>query len=293
MNTLRHGLDAQTLILPGESEAEYRERLDSWTAARPPRDALEAALLEQAVRLSWQLDRADCVCTAHLAERIQLLQSPDYRRQQAEAEAAQAAELGQQLLAGPPPPKYNLAKIHARLVRLCRAEFAPDIPIFDLKSTQAKMALKRLGKPIPPDDPAQPERLLRRLKSTAAGCTWLRDQWSGLRAALIDNDSWQPAERLRAVRLLAKQPSEALDDPTVRSIYLCCFELGDNDPHVWDDQAKEMADREFAYFLERMKGRGFPDRRPRNREAALACLLTLVYGSIAQLLARAALHAAG
>jgi hypothetical protein len=38
MNALNHGLDAETLILPGESEAEYRDRLEAWTGAKPPRD---------------------------------------------------------------------------------------------------------------------------------------------------------------------------------------------------------------------------------------------------------------
>jgi hypothetical protein len=151
MNALKHGLDAEKLILPGENEAEYQERLESWSAAQPPRDSLEASLLEKAVRLSWQLDRADRVCAAHLAERIQLLQSGEYRRQRADTEAGQAAVIGQQLLAGPPPPKYDLAKIHARLVRFRQCDFAPYIPIFDLPSTQAKMAQKRLGKPIPPE----------------------------------------------------------------------------------------------------------------------------------------------
>jgi hypothetical protein len=111
-------------------------------------------------------------------------------------------------------------------VRLRRAEFAPDIPIFDVKSTRAKMARKRLGTPISPDNPAHPELLLRRLRSTAAGCTWLQERWTALRAALEQHDGWRPEERLCAVRLLAKVPAEALDDPTVRSIYLCCFRTG-------------------------------------------------------------------
>ncbi len=118
MNALKHGLDAETLILPGESEAEDRDRLHAWAADSPPRDPLEASLLDQAVGLSWRLDRAERMYASHLAERIRRLQSDDYRRQQAEAEAAEAAAIGERLLAGPTPPRYNLAKIHARLTRM-------------------------------------------------------------------------------------------------------------------------------------------------------------------------------
>jgi hypothetical protein len=292
MNALKHGLDAETLILPGEDEARYQDRREAWAAAYPPRDTLEASLLEQAVGLSWRLDRADRACAAHLAERIQLLQSAEYRRQQAEAEAAEAARIGEQLLAGPPPPKYDLAKIHARLVRLRRCDFAPYTPIFDLPSTQARMAQKRLGKPIPPDDPAHPELLLRRLRSTTAGCHWLLDRWTELRAALQSDTGWRPDERLRAVRLLAKLPADGLDDSTVRSIYLCCFVLGGDDPFVLEDQAREMANREFEDFLQRMKGRALPGQRPASREEARAWLLAFVDDVIAKLRSRAAMHAA-
>jgi hypothetical protein len=291
MNALKHGLDAETLILEGEDEAAYRRRHEAWTAVGPPRDGLEATLIDQAVRLSWRLDRANRACAAHLAERIQLLQSPEYRKQQAEAAAALAAEIGEQLLAGPPPPKYNLAKIHAKLVRMRKGFWAPFTPIFDLPSTQARMALKRLGKPTPPGDPAHPQRLLRDLESTAAGCQWLLDRWTALRTALETNGRWQPDERLCATRLLAKLPADALDDPMVQTIYQCCFVLDGNEPRVLDDQAKEMADREFQYFLERMAGRTWPSQKPAGHEEARDRLLALMYEIVARLQVRAAMHA--
>ncbi len=227
----------------------------------------------------------------HLSERIRLLQSPDYQKEQAEAAAAEAAKVGEQLLADPPPPKYNLAKIHARLVRLRRTEFAPFTPIFDLPTAQAKLARKRFRMPIPPDDPAHPERLLRRLKSTAAGCEWLLDRWAELRAALEHYAGWQPEERLRAVRLLAKLPADAVNDPTVRSIYFSCVILGGKDALVFADQVREMADVEFTYFVERMAGRGLTGQAPPSREAARDCLLAMVDGVMVGLQARAAMHA--
>jgi hypothetical protein len=91
---------------------------------------------------------------------------------------------------------------------------------------RSRSARNLLGKPIPPDDLGHPELLLRRLRSTAAGCNWLLDRWIELRAALEAEAGWGRDERICAVRLLAKLPADAIDDPTVRTIYLCCFTLG-------------------------------------------------------------------
>ena len=39
---------------------------------------------------------------------------------------------------------------------------------------------------------------------------------------LEEGRKWQPIDRLRAVRLLGKQPLDAADDRQVMSIYLAC-----------------------------------------------------------------------
>jgi hypothetical protein len=289
MNALKHGLDAETLILPGEDEPAFQARLDSWKASLPPRNPREEALLEQVARLSWQLDRADRVVAAHLTERIRHAQS-DEARQHPEAEAAAEAEqVGRRLLAGPPLPTYDLDRIQERLDRLYASEFwSQYTPVFDLSGLRGK----RLARPVHPDDPDHPARLLRRLEATAAGCRWLLDRWAELHAALDGDAGWSPDERLRAVRLLGKEPADAVDDPMVQSIYLCAFVLGGKDPQVFDDQLVEMIRREFEYFLERWQGRRLSRRLPPDKELARARLMALVEGIIAHLEERAAGHAA-
>jgi hypothetical protein len=168
MNALKHGLDAETLILPGEDPAAFRARLDAWRSGHPPRNPQEEALLEQAVRLSWRLDGAERALDAYLAERLRLAQDEGVRRQHAEAEAADAAEVGRRLLAGPPLPAYDLDRIQERLDRLYASEFwSQYTPVFDLSGLRGK----RLARPVHPDDPDHPARLLRRLEATAAGCS--------------------------------------------------------------------------------------------------------------------------
>jgi hypothetical protein len=264
MNALKHGLDAQTVVLPGEDESAYQSRLEAWTADCPPRDVLEQALLEQATRLSWQLDRADRVQAAQLTERIQLAATAETPP----GVDAEVEELGKRLSAGQPAPVFDRAEVNALIDG------------------------KRLGMPYRPDDPNHPARLLRRLESSAAGCEWLLRRWRELRAALEANSSWQPLERITAVRLLAKQPADAPDDWTVQSIYLYCFVLDGNDPRVFDDQAEEMTRREFNHFIERMAGRGLKDLVPPSRELALVRLLAVVDGIIMGLEARAEGHTA-
>jgi hypothetical protein len=268
MNALKHGLDAETLILPGEDDAAFRSRLDAWKADFPPRDPVEEALVEQAARFAWQLDRADRAQAAYLAGRIALDQT-DEARQRAEA-AAEVDRIGRQLIAG------------------------PGVTVCAIPELDQMLSGKRLAAPIHPDDPAHPERLLHRLESTTAGCRWLLERWVELWVALQgDGDArWQPDERLRAVHLLGKQPVDAVDDPMVQRIYLCSFVLDSNRPEVFADQADVMTTREFKYFLQRLAGRRVSESVPTDREAAREGLLELVEGVIAGLDARAAEHAA-
>src|SRR5262249_27585543 len=136
-----------------------------------------------------------------------------------------------------------------------------------------------------------PARLLRRLEAAAAGCRWLLDRWAELRAAMVEGPCWRPAQRLGAVRLLGKEPVDAVDDPMVQSIYLCSFVLDPDGPAVFADQVSETRTLEFDHFLARLAGRGARDQVPPSREAAKEGLLALVDGIMAVLEVRSAGHA--
>jgi hypothetical protein len=83
-NALTHGLTAETVVLPHEDAAAYQDRLESWTHELNAPGKMGAYLAERAVRVSWQLDRADF----HERDRLikQLLQVP--------AERERALEMG-------------------------------------------------------------------------------------------------------------------------------------------------------------------------------------------------------
>jgi hypothetical protein len=57
LNALRHGLTAQTAVLPNESPEEFRELLDAFLAEYQPAGPTETLLVEQMAMASWRLRR--------------------------------------------------------------------------------------------------------------------------------------------------------------------------------------------------------------------------------------------
>ena len=73
LNALKHGLTAQTVVLPHEDAEAYERRRESWTRELDATGDLGQYLAERAVRVSWQLDRADSHERATLAKRVREL----------------------------------------------------------------------------------------------------------------------------------------------------------------------------------------------------------------------------
>ena len=69
-----------------------------------------------------------------------------------------------------------------------------------------------------PNDPNQPAILVLRLERTVAGCRWLLDRWGELLARLEPGHVWLASDQFKAIRLLGKQPLDAVDDPDVLQI---------------------------------------------------------------------------
>lgn len=130
-NALKHGLDAASVVLPDEDAEAYRQRLAQWTAELDPPGGLGRYLAERAVRLSWQLDRADAHEAAALARRSTAAPRDQARRRRARAEAsvrrllaptadAEPARTGR----GATAPGFDPARALARLMASaegCRA----------------------------------------------------------------------------------------------------------------------------------------------------------------------------
>jgi hypothetical protein len=233
--------------LPGEDEALYRARLDAWTIDLAPRDEAERFLVARAVHLSWQLDRV----ARAMEVRRAAARHADADRLAAEAEEVVA--IGRRLfwVAAGPPCLYPQA--------------APP--------GEEPSRVSFSGDPADPDDPA---RLVVRLEATALGCAWLLDRWAELRAILEDGLTWQPQDRLKAVRMLGRQPLEAADDRRVMGIYLDCWAMDPEERHGFGELFAELTATERTAVVERLNSRDPLEGRSQAPEAGLAGLLALI-----------------
>jgi hypothetical protein len=57
LNGVKHGLYAETLVLPGESESEFTSLLESYEAEHQPATPTEEALVQQLTMAMWRLRR--------------------------------------------------------------------------------------------------------------------------------------------------------------------------------------------------------------------------------------------
>ncbi len=247
-NALKHGMRAEIPILPGEDENILKRRLDSWTATLEPRDDVERYLVERAVNVSWQLDRADRAWAARMT--ADLLSAG---AGQADAQADEVVLLGRRLFWDPRGPLCLYPHYEASLGDPVRASWSPQVV-----------------------DPNEPASIVNRLESSVLGCAWLLDRWGELGALLEDELLWQPPDRFKAVRLLGRQPLDATDDDVVRAIYLACHAMDPSSEQPFADIAVELGAGERRRFAERIEARASRDLAPSDPEAGLGILLDLV-----------------
>jgi hypothetical protein len=73
LNALRHGLSAQTTVLPNENPDEFQELLDAFLAEHQPAGPTETLLVEQMAMAAWRLRRMRALETGLFNVRISQL----------------------------------------------------------------------------------------------------------------------------------------------------------------------------------------------------------------------------
>src|SRR5262249_2415714 len=160
-NAVKHGCRARLPILPGEDPAAYQDRLETWVDKFGPRDAVEHYLVERAVLVSWQLDRA------HRAEVARLATAP----------AGEDAKLGEEA-----------AELGAILFRIPKGRIAGRA------DSGGEADGSSLSWPSDPEHSRHPARLVAVLETNAIGCAWLRDRWAALGRILEEGGRWRPID---------------------------------------------------------------------------------------------------
>ena len=255
-NALKHGCRARLPILPGEDPDAYQDRLDAWIDKFQPRDAVETYMVERAVHASWQLDRAD------RAEVAAMVEAAD---EQALQRARDVLELGETLFRAP-------ARVRGG---------DPD----GVRGGDGDDQEPPLSWPFDPEHPRHPAHVVDELEGTAQGCTWLLQRWAALGEALDGGRTWRAVNRLRAIRLLGKQPLDAVADETVLSIYLACQAMDPQGPDVFAEPLSDLRRPEAAAAYQRQAERfaaARAERSPRDAAAGRAALRAIVSAAVAR-----------
>ncbi len=218
---------------------------------------VEEYLVYRNVSLSFELDRTE---RARLERCRSLIEKSD------EEELTAAQAIGRQLFFDPagPTPLYG------------------NQPLF-----ATKKGTSWNGGAVDPNDPAV---LVRMLESNAAGCRWLRDEWQALRVQLESTGFWQSHDRLKAIRLLGRQPVEANDDLRVATIFVANHALRPGGKTAFDDLLGDLHDTQQERYEKAVRER-WPDLfGTREKEEWRQILLALADQNIERLNAKLEVH---
>jgi hypothetical protein len=196
-NALKHGMTAQTVLLPGDDSEAFLGRLRYLQDDLQARNSLEAVVIERLAGDLWKSDRADKSAGARISFRLRHDPVDQSRR-----DADEAIELGQYLLWQPAWP----------------------LPV-GLPEGEAKGAVAKFPLADVPGDPHHPARLLLKLQATVAGCDWLLKQWGDLRFRLQIPGTWVMSDVWTMVRLMGKTALEVKHDFQVALLVLASLAL--------------------------------------------------------------------
>ncbi len=253
-NALKHGLTAKTAVLPGEDPEMFQARIDQYKGDIETRNGIEEDLAKNAALASWQVDRAASLRAARAKSASVKAAKSDADRLREDVEAAM---LGNRLF-------------HDRMgpIELYATE--------DYLLQQKRTSWDHEN----PDDPDHPAILVRRLCATVAGCRWLLKSWSELRDILKMGLGLQSHEKLKMLRLMGKQPINALGRPEVARVFLACHVLEPQFDYAFQELRSEMYVERFARFKELMERWEKIGIAPPNRMAARVVLLGIIDGAI-------------
>ena len=216
MNALKDGRRSSKIAMARENSFNFENRRHRWMAIDDPKNDQDEFLSYHNVVMSFELDRA---VGAHLEHLTSLIENSD------EIESEEVYELGKHLFFDPCGP----TSLYGSAPDGCKQKTSWD-----------KKALA-------------PDKLVRKLETSAIGCQFLKEQWEALLAKLEEGKFWLSPDRLRATRLLGRQPVEAIDDQSVALIFVASHFLHRDGTRVFDDLLSDMKESKLDRFRKRVK----------------------------------------
>ena len=257
MNALKHGMRAKKQdLLRGESFA-FENRLHKWMAIADPDDDMGEFLVHQNVCMSFEVER---VRRAHLEGLTSLIENSD------DSELEAVHELGKRLFFDPTGPTQLYGN--------------PGV-------VRSKLRTSWNGLAVDPNDPAV---LVRKLESSEPGCCFLRQCWEELRAQLEPGKFWQSHDRLKAIRLLGRQPLDAIEDRRVAEIFVASHALNPVGESPFDDLLSDMTTMALDRYRKDVKAQ-WPDLvSTKDTAQCRQILIDLVDQNIERLNAKLEVH---
>ncbi len=258
MNALKHGLRSRKVELMHEESYVFENRLRKWSANGDAQTDMDEFLIHRNVCLSFDIERAE---NARLQRCRSLIENSD------EDELTEIHQIGARLFFDPsgPTPLYGNPRT-----------FGPK------KKTSWN------GEAVNPNDPAV---LVRRLERSEAGCRWLKSCWEELLGQL-ERRFWQSHDRLKAVRLLGREPVAAIEDRNVLIIFVASAGLNPVRKNEFDDLLSDLDEDQRDRYRKALAARWPELFRARDKAEWRQMLLDLVQQNIERLNARLEVHEA-
>ena len=130
------------------------------------------------------------------------------------------------------------------------------------------------------------------LQSTLTGCEWLLGELARTREILERSQAWISSDKLKAVRLLGKQPFDAIDDRDVAMVFLASFVLKPDTGSWYWEIAMELADPDIKRFRKSAGVRQLDLLKPKDTAQAREALIEVIDRATERLTKKADTHRA-
>ena len=269
LNPVKHGMRAETLVLLDEDAQALEDRRLAWRIRLAPGDDVEERLVDDAVVYTWMQDRARRAQASRINANI-----TNHGADQRVAAEKEVDDLGRRLFKD----------------RMGPLVFYPSPTICKKFDYDRKPTTSFAGEGKEDDDSDRPGVLVLSLQSTLLGCEWMLGEWAKLKAIIDAGQSWLSSDKLKAVRLLGKQPFDAIDERDVAMVFLASFVLRpDKDAWYWEI-ATELADKDVTRFRKSAAVRELDSLKPADAPEARKMLLGIIERATERLAKKAEVH---
>ena len=263
-NAVKHGLTAKTPVLPGEDPAELQAKIDAYTTSHQVRNQAEADLAKLAAMACWRAERANRLEVSRVTGDI-------VRRSRAHVaqETLVAEGLGERLLFDRRGPSQLY-------------------PSRDYEHKEPRTSDSGVA-----DDPDKPRRLVIQLEATRAGRHWLLDRLDEVRKPIDSGAGWVSSQKLKAVRLLGKQPLDALFDREAALVFLASHAIKPVFKSAFRELRCEIHYDRVKFYEGQLSRPEIRALTPADAAGGRAVLLEIIDQAIERLLRLEAEHAEG